>query len=222
VAMEPPVSFSANDILSARESVLSHFRPLAPEDVVLGQFDGYRELANIPDDSTTDTFVAARLFIDSGRWRGVPFLLRTGKRMAGKQQRVSLVLHRPKGPVNDVPANGNVISLSLAGAGALDVDIMAKKPGPDLDMAPARVSLDLSKVPGGRPLAPYVSLIHDVLMGDRSLFTTSEGLAQTWRALQPVLDRRPEVHPYAPGSWGPTAANELAGEHGWLLGQTEE
>jgi glucose-6-phosphate 1-dehydrogenase len=222
VAMEPPVSFSANDILSARESVLSHFRPLAPEDVVLGQFDGYRDLENIPDDSTTDTFVAARLFIDSGRWRGVPFLLRTGKRMAAKQQRVSLVLHRPKGPVNDVPANGNVVSLSLAGAGALDVDIMAKKPGPDLAMAPARVSLDLSKVPGGRPLAPYVSLIHDVLVGDRSLFTTSEGLAQTWRALQPVLDHRPEVHPYEPGTWGPAAANELAGEHGWLLGQTED
>ncbi|WP_299956038.1 glucose-6-phosphate dehydrogenase (NADP(+)) [uncultured Modestobacter sp.] len=220
VAMEPPVSFSADDILSARESVLKNFRPLAPEDVVLGQFDGYRELDGVPDDSRTDTFVAARLFIDSGRWRGVPFLLRTGKRMAAKQQRVSLVLHRPKGPVNEVPANGNVISLSLAGAGAVDIDVMAKRPGPDLAMAPARVSLDLSKIPGGEPLPPYVSLIHDVLVGDRSLFTTSEGLAQTWRALQPVLDNRPEVQSYAPRSWGPAAANELAGEHGWLLGQT--
>ncbi|MEU2350461.1 glucose-6-phosphate dehydrogenase (NADP(+)) [Modestobacter sp. NPDC049651] len=222
VAMEPPVSFSATDILAARESVLSKFRPLAPEDVVLGQFDGYRELDGVPDDSDTDTFVAARLCIDSGRWRGVPFLLRTGKRMATKQQRVSLILHRPKGPVDDVPANGNVVSLSLAGAGSVDIDVMAKKPGPDLAMAPARVSLDLSKIPGGDPLPPYVSLIHDVLVGDRSLFTTSEGLAQTWRALQPVLDDRPEVHSYAPGSWGPSAANELAGEHGWLLGQTED
>ncbi len=221
VAMEPPVSFSADDILSARESVLAHFRPLAPEDVVLGQFEGYRDLDGVPDDSTTDTFVAARLFIDSGRWRGVPFLLRTGKRMAAKQQRVSLVLHRPKGPVNDVPANGNVVSLSLAGAGAVDIDVMAKRPGPDLAMSPARVSLDLSGIPGGEPLPPYVSLIHDVLTGDRSLFTTSEGLAQTWRALQPVLDDRPEVHPYEPGSWGPARATALAGEHGWLLGQTE-
>jgi glucose-6-phosphate 1-dehydrogenase len=222
VAMEPPVSFDANDILSARESVLSKFRPLAPEDVVLGQFDGYRDLDGVPDDSDTDTFVAARLFIDSGRWRGVPFLLRTGKRLAAKQQRVSLILHRPKGPADDVPANGNVVSLSLAGAGSVDIDVMAKKPGPDLAMAPARVSLDLSKIPGGDPLPPYVSLIHDVLTGDRSLFTTSEGLAQTWRALQPVLDARPEVHPYAPGSWGPAAANALTGEHGWLLGQTED
>ena len=221
VAMEPPVSFAADDILAARESVLAAFRPLAPEDVVLGQFDGYRDLDGVPDDSTTDTFVAARLFIDSGRWRGVPFILRTGKRMAAKEQRVSLVLHRPKGPVNDVPANGNVISLSLAGAGAVDIDVMAKRPGPDLAMAPARVSLDLSKIPGGDPLPPYVSLIHDVLTGDRSLFTTSEGLAQTWRALQPVLDDRPEVHPYEPGSWGPAQATALAGEHGWLLGQTE-
>jgi glucose-6-phosphate 1-dehydrogenase len=221
VAMEPPVSFKATDILSARESVLTKFRPLTPEDVVLGQFEGYRDLDGVPDDSDTDTFVAARLCIDSGRWRGVPFLLRTGKRMAAKQQRVSLILHRPKGPVDDVPANGNVISLSLAGAGSVDIDVMAKKPGPDLAMAPARVSLDLSKIPGGDPLPPYVSLIHDVLTGDRSLFTTSEGLAQTWRALQPVLDERPQVHPYVPGSWGPAEANELAGEHGWLLGQTE-
>ncbi|WP_237493066.1 glucose-6-phosphate dehydrogenase (NADP(+)) [Modestobacter sp. L9-4] len=221
VAMEPPVSFKADDILAARESVLSKFRPLQPEDVVLGQFEGYRELDGVPDDSDTDTFVAARLCIDSGRWRGVPFLLRTGKKMAAKQQRVSLILHRPKGPVDDVPANGNVISLSLAGAGAVDIDVMAKKPGPDLAITPARVSLDLSKIPGGDPLPPYVSLIHDVLVGDRSLFTTSEGLAQTWRALQPVLDAKPEVHSYTPGSWGPAAANELAGEHGWLLGQTE-
>ena len=221
VAMEPPVSFSADDILAARESVLAKFRPLAPEDVVLGQFEGYRDLDGVPDDSTTDTFVAARLFIDSGRWRGVPFLLRTGKRLAAKEQRVSLVLHRPKGPVDDVPANGNVVSLSLAGAGAVDIDVMAKRPGPDLEMSPARVSLDLSKIPGGEPLPPYVSLIHDVLTGDRSLFTTSEGLAQTWRAVQPVLDDRPEVHPYAPDSWGPVEANALAGEHGWLLGQTD-
>ncbi|OMQ15167.1 glucose-6-phosphate dehydrogenase [Modestobacter sp. VKM Ac-2676] len=221
VAMEPPVSFRATDILAAREAVLAAFRPLAPADVVLGQFDGYRELDAVPDDSDTDTFVAARLFVDTGRWRGVPFLLRTGKRLAAKQQRVSLVLHRPIGPVHDVPANGNVVSLSLAGAGSLDIDMMAKRPGPELATARARATLDLSQVPGGEPLPPYVSLIHDVLVGDRSLFTTSEGLAQTWRALQPVLDSRPEVHTYEPGSWGPAAANELAGEVGWLLGQTE-
>ena len=222
VAMEPPVSFNADDILSARESVLGRFRPLAPEDVVLGQFTGYRDLDGVPEDSDTDTFVAARLFIDSGRWHGVPFLLRTGKRMKDKQQRVSLILHRPKGPVDDVPANGNVISLSLAGAGSVDIDVMAKRPGPDLAMTSARVSLDLSKVPGGKPLPPYVSLIHDVLVGDRSLFTTSEGLAQTWRTLEPVLHDRPQVHAYEPGSWGPPAANALADEHGWLLGQTED
>ncbi|MGY1842413.1 glucose-6-phosphate dehydrogenase [Modestobacter sp. SYSU DS0875] len=221
VAMEPPVSFRASDILAAREAVLAAFRPLAPADVVLGQFDGYRELDAVPDDSDTDTFVAAKLFIDTGRWRGVPFLLRTGKRLAAKQQRVSLVLHRPIGPVHDVPANGNVVSLSLAGAGSLDIDMMAKRPGPELETARARATLDLSQVPGGEPLPPYVSLIHDVLVGDRSLFTTSEGLAQTWRTLQPVLDSRPGVHPYEPGSWGPAAANELAGEVGWLLGQTE-
>ena len=152
----------------------------------------------------------------------MPFLLRTGKRLAAKQQRVSLILHRPKGPVDDVPANGNVVSLSLAGRRRGRHRRHGQEAGPGPGVAPARVSLDLSKIPGGEPLAPYVPLIHDVLVGDRSLFTTSEGLAQTWRALQPVLDHRPRVHPYAPGSWGPAAANALTGEHGWLLGQTED
>jgi glucose-6-phosphate 1-dehydrogenase len=219
VAMEPPASLAPKDLQEARESVLSAFRPLRPDDVVLGQFEGYRELDGVPDDSRTDTFVAARLFVDTDRWRGVPFMLRTGKRMADSEQRVSLLLQQPEGPVKEVPGVGNVISLSLKGAGSLDVLLVAKRPGPDLALAQASTSLDLSKVPGGTPLPPYVSLIHDVLTGDRSLFTTSEGLAQTWRVVQPLLDHRPPVQPYAPGSWGPEAATTLAGECGWLLGR---
>ena len=82
VAMEPPLSMSAEDLQAARESVIAAFRPLGQDDVVLGQFDGYRETEGVADDSTTDTFVAARLWIDTDRWHGVPFLLRTGKQLA--------------------------------------------------------------------------------------------------------------------------------------------
>lgn len=81
--------------------------------------------------------------------------------------------------------------------------------------------MNLADIPGGDPLPPYVSLIHDVITGDRSLFTTSGGLASAWATVQPLLDDRPPVQPYAPGSWGPVAANELPGPCGWLLGQTE-
>ncbi|MGY1694599.1 MULTISPECIES: glucose-6-phosphate dehydrogenase [unclassified Geodermatophilus] len=218
VAMEPPASLAPDDLQEARETVLTAFRSLAPEDVVLGQFDGYRDLDHVADDSRTDTFVAARLEVDTDRWRGVPFLLRTGKRLAESHQRVTLVMRRPDGPVGPTPGGGNTVSLSLKGAGSLDLGLVAKRPGPDLDLAVAGASLDLGEVPGGEPLPAYASLIHDVLVGDRSLFTTSAGLAQAWRAVSPLLDARPQVQPYAPGSWGPEAADALADPCGWVLG----
>jgi glucose-6-phosphate 1-dehydrogenase len=221
VAMEPPASLGSADLQDAREAVLAAFRPLSPVDVVLGQFDGYTDLHDVAEDSRTDTFVAARLWIDTDRWHGVPFLLRTGKKLAASEQRVSLFLHKPDGPVTEVPGYGNVVSLSLSGAGALGLRLIAKEPGPDLSLAEATTTLDLADIPRGDPLPPYVSLIHDVITGDRSLFTTSAGLSSAWSAVQPLLDDPPAVQPYEPGSWGPVAANELAGPCGWMLGQTE-
>ncbi len=218
VAMEPPASLTPGDLQRAREAVLGAFRPLDAADVVLGQFDGYRDLDHVAGDSRTDTFVAARLHVDTDRWRGVPFLLRTGKRMAESHQRVTLVMRRPDGPVGALPGGGNTVSLSLAGAGSLDLGLVAKRPGPDLDLAVAGASLDLGAVPGGEPLPAYASLIHDVLVGDRSLFTTGAGLAHAWRAVAPVLDAPPRVRPYAPGSWGPEEARALADPCGWVLG----
>ena len=218
VAMEPPASLSPTDLQDAREAVLSAFRPLSPEDVVLGQFDGYTDIDGIADDSRTDTYVAARLWVDSGRWQGVPFLLRTGKKLAADAQRVSLLLRKPDGPVDAVPGHGNVVSLSLSGEGEIDLQLVTKEPGPDLTLAEASTTLRLGDVPGANPLPPYVSLIHDVVTGDRSLFTTSAGLAQAWRAVRPVLEDRPEVHPYEPGSWGPEEATALADPCGWVVG----
>jgi glucose-6-phosphate 1-dehydrogenase len=112
--------------------------------------------------------------LDTDRWRDVPFLLRTGKRMARSAQRVSLLLRTPEGPVDDLPEPGNIVSLSLSGSGPLEIGLVTKEPGPDL----AQTTLDLKHVPGGTRLPPYVSLIQDVLTGDRSLFTCSEGLAR--------------------------------------------
>ncbi|TFV63359.1 glucose-6-phosphate dehydrogenase (NADP(+)) [Geodermatophilus sp. DF01-2] len=221
VAMEPPVSFSPADLQAARESVLAAFRPLDPDEVVLGQFDGYTGTEGVADDSRTDTFVAARLWVDTERWRGVPFLLRTGKRMAASEQRVSLLLREPEGPVTDAPGHGNVLSLSLSGSGAVDLQVVAKEPGPELALATATATLQLADVPGGTPLPPYVSLLHDVLTGDRSLFTSSDGLAHAWRAFAPLQQRRPQVHGYAPGSWGPAEADALAEPAGWLLGGSQ-
>jgi glucose-6-phosphate 1-dehydrogenase len=219
VAMEPPESLDPNHLQAARESVISCFRPLDPDEVVLGQFEGYRDVPDVADDSTTDTFVAARLWIDNDRWRDVPFLLRTGKRLAASRQQVSLILREPGGTLAKVPKNGNVLTVDLGGSGAIDLRLVAKRPGPALQLEVADTALRLDQLPEADPLPPYVRLIHDVLVGDRSLFTRPDGLAAVWEAASPLLENRPEPHPYQPGSWGPAAARELAAPESWLLGQ---
>ena len=220
VAMEPPATLSALDLQAARESVINCFRPLDPAEVVLGQFDGYRDVPGVDPHSTRDTFVAARLWIDTDRWRGVPFYLRTGKRLAASAQRVSLILREPAGPLTGLlPSGGNVLSFSLAGDGEIDLSLVAKEPGPALDLAVARASIPLSGLSGADPLPPYVRLIHDVLLGDRSLFTRPDGLAAVWQVAEPLLSGPPQVSSYPPGSWGPAKARELVAPRAWLLGQ---
>ena len=220
VAMEPPASLDAPGLQAARNKVVSCFRPLDPQEVVLGQFDGYLEVPGVDPHSSRDTFVAARLWIDNSRWRDVPFYLRTGKRMAASKQKVSLILREPPGPLaGRLPRDGNVLSFSLAGDGEIDLFLVAKKPGPALDLDVARAAIPLASLHGSDPLPPYVRLIHDVLIGDRSLFTRPDGLAAVWQVAEPLLTSPPPVRGYAPGSWGPAEARELIAPGQWLLGQ---
>ncbi len=220
VAMEAPASLGAADLQAAREKVIKSFRPLDPGEGVLGQFAGYRNVPGVAARSSRDTFVAARLWIDNARWRGVPFYLRTGKRLAATKQRVSLILREPAGPLSgQLPREANVLSFSLAGDGEIDLSIVAKKPGPALDVDTAHASIPLSGLHDAHPLPPYVRLIHDVLIGDRSLFTRPDGLAAAWRVADPLLMNPPPIAPYAAGSWGPARARQLIEPGRWLLGQ---
>jgi glucose-6-phosphate 1-dehydrogenase len=220
VAMEPPASLEAADLQAAREKVISSFRPLDRAEVVLGQFSGYKDVPGVAARSKQNTFVAARLWVDNPRWRGVPFYLRTGKRLAASQQRVSLILRKPGGPLAaQLPDDSNVLSFSLAGDGEIDLSLVAKKPGAELDLDPAKAAIPLSGLQGADPLPPYVRLIHDVLTGDRSLFTRPDGLAAVWKVAGPLLDDPPRIAPYAAGSWGPATATKLIAPGRWLLGQ---
>jgi glucose-6-phosphate 1-dehydrogenase len=219
VAMEPPPSLGARDLQAAREKVIRRFRPLQPADVVLGQFVGYRDIKGVRSGSKTNTYVAAKLWIDNPRWRGVPFFLRTGKRLAISEQRVSIVLRTPRRPLTSLPPQDNVLSFSLSGSGEIDLTLLAKKPGIELTVEPATVGMPLAQLPDAEPLPPYVRLIHDVLVGDRSLFTRPDGIAAAWRCVQPVLDDPPRLAPYDQGSWGPPKARKLVEPGRWLLGQ---
>jgi glucose-6-phosphate 1-dehydrogenase len=153
--MEPPDSLTAADLQNARERVIRSFRPLDPAEVVLGQFAGYRDAKGVKPRSTTDSYVAAKLWIDNRRWRGVPFLLRTGKRLAASAERISIVMRTPSRPMAKLPAQASVLAFSLAGGGEIDLTLLAKKPGIELDIAPGTVRLPLAELPGADPLPPY-------------------------------------------------------------------
>ncbi|GGF42884.1 glucose-6-phosphate dehydrogenase [Williamsia phyllosphaerae] len=219
VAMEPPISLGADDLQSARESVIAAFRPIDTDEVVLGQYRGYRETEGIADDSTTDTYVAARMWVDTDRWRDVPFVMRTGKMLGASAQRVTLVFRRPDdGPIKHLPANGAALTFDLSGDGAIDVTLTVKKPGPGEDLTVGHLELPLETVAtsDGGGLSPYSRLLYDVLDGDRSLFTRPDGLAHVWEVAAPLLDNPPAIAPYEAGSMGPGAADDLAAPVGWF------
>jgi glucose-6-phosphate 1-dehydrogenase len=217
VAMETPVSLDAEHIAAAREEVIGCFRPLSADDVVVGQYKGYREIEGVPRDSRTETFVAARVWVDNERWEGVPFLLRTGKCMAESHQRVTISFREPARSLGGLPGGGNALSFELSGDGEIDLSLVTKKPGPTLELATGAARLPLGSAFHTPSLPAYARLIHDVLMGDRSLFTRPDGLHHVWEVASGLLEDKPEPIVYEPGSWGPDEAQALAGGEGWFL-----
>jgi glucose-6-phosphate 1-dehydrogenase len=217
VAMEPCESLDAECIAAAREEVIGCFRKLSWDDVVVGQYEGYRQLDGVAPDSRTETFVAARLWVDNERWEGVPFLLRTGKCMAESHQRVTIRFRPPARGLDGAPPLGNCLAFELSGDGEIDLSLVAKQPGVTLTLGRAMTKLPLGKAFHTPSLPAYSRLIHDVLVGDRSLFTRPDGLAHVWEVAGDLLTDKPEPAAYPQGSWGPEAAQALAGPDGWIL-----
>lgn len=218
VAMRTPESLDPEHIAVAREEIIGCFRPLTYDDVLVGQYEGYRDIEGIPGDSRTETFVAARLWVDNERWEGVPFLLRTGKCMAESHQRVSIRFKEPPETMAGMPAGGNILGFELSGDGEIDLSLVTKQPGPTEVLATASARLPFGQAFHTPSLPAYSRLIHDVLMGDRSLFTRPDGLCHVWEVAGGLLGSKPEPLLYPRGSWGPHQADALAGERGWVLG----
>jgi glucose-6-phosphate 1-dehydrogenase len=219
IAMEPPHCLEPDCLAEAREAVIGCFRALSPSDVVVGQYDGYRETPGVPGDSRTETFVAARMWVDNDRWRGVPFLLRTGKCLVESRQRVSVVFRDAVPGLPGQPGGGSILGFELSGDGEIDLGLVIKQPGPDMTLGVGTSALALGSAKGGTSLPAYSLLLHDVLIGDRSLFTRPDGLEHVWTVADGILRDEPEPIPYARGSWGPREAAELADPHTWVLGE---
>jgi glucose-6-phosphate 1-dehydrogenase len=213
-AMEVPSRRDPGTIKDAQVALFHAVVEADPAHCVRGQYDGYLDIDGVAPDSTTETFAALRLEIENWRWSGVPFFIRTGKRLPATQTELRLVFkHAPKlgfGFLRRSEPNQLVVRLDPTTGIKLIVDAhRADQPGP------ARIDLDMEfEEEGGEGPTPYEVLLHAAMVGDSTRFTRQDGVEETWRIMQPLLDEPPPVHLYAPGSWGPEAAEKLVAGYG--------
>jgi glucose-6-phosphate 1-dehydrogenase len=220
VAMEPPASFAEKALIDEQVKVFEAMSPLSSSDVVRGQYNGYRDVPGVSPDSNTETFVAARVFIDNWRWSGVPFYLRTGKRMAERRSTVILAFRPPPRQMfNDLPRDlpQNHLALELGPREGISATFLAKIPGPTIELGSARMEFRYQDSFGSELIEAYERLIHDALIGDRRLFTRADGIRRTWELLNGVIDHPSSLYSYRPGSWGPAAADGLIAPRRWHL-----
>ncbi|BBZ62936.1 glucose-6-phosphate 1-dehydrogenase [Mycolicibacterium monacense] len=221
VAMEPPVHLDPVSLRNEKAKVFEAMRPLDPDRVVFGQYDGYREEEGVADDSQVETFVALEAFIDTERWQGVPFYLRTGKALGATRRTVTLTFRSPPMALfgaDDNEHSPNQLVLELTDSPEFQVRLLAKRPGPDLGLMPLDLSLGVADEDSDdTPLEAYERLLLDVMRGDQTLFTRADEVDRLWQVCQPVLDAPPPALTYASGSWGPQEALALPGAAGWRL-----
>lgn len=214
-AMEAP---SRGDLTSIKDAQVALFKSVVeadPANYVRGQYDGYLDIDGVAPDSATETFAAMRLDIENWRWSGVPFFIRTGKRMPATQTELRVIFKRPPklgfgvmGPQTET----NQVVVKLDPATGIRVILDARRT--DIS-AVGRIDLDMEFAEqGGEGATPYEVLLHAALRGDSTRFTRQDGVEETWRVMQPLLDAPPPVHAYGPGSWGPPEADELTADHG--------
>ena len=224
LGMEPPDDFDAPSLHEAKLAVFEAMAPLDPDDVVFGQYEGYRSVRGVAKDSTVETFVAAAVTIDNDRWSGVPFYLRTGKAMAETRTTVTLGFKEPDvhmfdndPEVSTVP-NRNELVFDLSDPGSVTIPFAAKQPGPTMDVEPARMSFSYAdSFTVANDLEAYERLLHDVMLGDHTLFNDAAGIERLWEVATPLLESAPTPVPYAQGSWGPAEADRLLGSDRWYL-----
>jgi glucose-6-phosphate 1-dehydrogenase len=215
LAMEPPVALDADSIRDEKAKLMRAIRPLQPEALVRGQYRGYRDEPNVAAGSTVETFAALRLSIDSWRWAGVPFLVRTGKQLPATTTEVRVTLRSPPhhlfGETEQAPAR-NYFRFGL-GPGEVRIDLGAriKAHGPEFRGEDVKLDFCSSR---DDAMSAYERLLGDAMKGDPTLFARQDSVEAAWRVLGPVLDRDLPVHPYEPGSWGPAEADAIAADLG--------
>jgi glucose-6-phosphate 1-dehydrogenase len=233
IAMEPPSSNDADAIRDEKLKVLKSLRPFTPEsvarDVVRGQYragtfdgkavKGYLEEVKVPAGSTCETFVALRTEVQNWRWAGVPFYLRTGKRLAARDAQIVVNFREVPHPIFPGTRGANKLVIKLQPEDGLELHLLAAKGGGSNELlSPVSLDLDFDKAFPTERVGGYERLLLDAIAGRLNLFVRSDEQEQAWRWVEPVLDawsRDPTgPRPYAPGSWGPAAASALVARDG--------
>lgn len=223
LAMEQPTSFEASPLRDEVHKVFQTLAPIDPSLAVRGQYEGYLHEEGVSPDSSTETFVAVRAEVENTRWKDVPFYLRTGKSMAESRQVITIGFDEPV--MRLFPAGrktprwrGNKLVVDFADPGSIHAHFLTKEPGPRMHLEPAQMHFHYrdSYLETGH-LEAYEHLILEAMLGNRSLFTRSDGIERLWEVAAPMLADPPPIERYAPGSWGPESIHALVAPNEWCL-----
>jgi glucose-6-phosphate 1-dehydrogenase len=215
LTMDAPAERDPEALRDEKSRLLKSIAPLTDKHVVRGQFAGYRDEDGVSKRSTVETFAAVRLHVDSWRWSGVPFLIRSGKCLATTASEVLVEFRRPPQIVFDEPKPGdpNAVRFVLSPDVAIALRARAKVPGEDLRGEDVEL---LARHHHPDEMPPYERLIGDAMQGDPTFFAREDAVLAAWKVVEPILGDATPVHPYEPGTWGPAEADELIeGAAGW-------
>jgi len=212
VAMEPPVSMENRNLGDEKVKVLRGIKTLTPDDVVRGQFQGYRNETGVKADSTVETYLALRLSIDSWRWKGVPFYIRAGKSLPVTATEVTAILRQPPTMFSSQHATQNYLRFRVSPGLSIAMGALVKKPGDEMTGDPVELLATEQPAPG--ELLAYEELLDNAIHGDQTRFAREDYVEEAWRIVEAVIGNAAPLHFYDPGTWGPAEADRLTSPQG--------
>ena len=220
IAMEPPPGLDAEMLRDEKAKVLKGIRPLRPQDVIRGQFHGYRDEPGVDANSQTETFVALKLEINSWRWKGVPFYIRAGKCLPVTATEVLVKLRQPPHVFSENPLPPNYFRFRITPDLMIAVGALVKRGSQQVDAK--QVELVISQQSDSAEMGAYEELLFDAIRGNSVRFARQDYVEQAWRIVDPVLDNVVPIYEYKPGTWGPPQAIEFAAADGGWFDPTDE